>query len=71
MSDENVIDRVGADVAVVAAKVSPVALVTVTGLTLNEWVAVVTIAYIVIQAAYLVWKWRRDFRASKAPKGEA
>lgn len=29
-------------------------------ITLNEVVAVVTIIYILLQAAYLIWKWRRE-----------
>lgn len=36
---------------------------TIYTLTLNEWLAVATILYIVLQAAYLVWKWRRDAKA--------
>lgn len=32
-------------------------------LTLNEALAVVTILYILLQAAYLIWKWRRESRS--------
>lgn len=35
------------------------------GLTLNEWVAAATIAYIVLQAAYLGWKWYQEYKARK------
>lgn len=35
------------------------------GLTLNEWVATATIAYIVLQAAYLGWKWYQEYKAKK------
>lgn len=31
---------------------------TIASLTLNEWVAVATLCYIILQAAFLVWKWR-------------
>lgn len=37
-----------------------------TGMTLNNWVAVATLVYVVLQAAYLVWKWARELRAKKA-----
>lgn len=53
------------DVAVESAKAS----IAVTGfaLTLNEWVAVATLVYISLQAAYLVWKWHRDWKAKREP----
>lgn len=31
--------------------------------TLNEWVAIFTIFYISLQAAYLIWKWVRQVRS--------
>lgn len=46
-----------------AAKASPP--LTVAALTLNEWVAVATIIYIALQAAYLIWKWRQGARAKR------
>lgn len=30
------------------------------GITLNEWVAIATLIYIGLQAAYLIWKWVRE-----------
>lgn len=48
------------DVGIALAKATPP--LTVYALTLNEWVAVATILYIIMQGAYLVWKWRRDAR---------
>lgn len=39
--------------------------VTVWWLTLNEWVAVASILYIALQAAYLVAKWRREAKARR------
>lgn len=32
-------------------------------LTLNEWVAVVTIIYFIVQIAYLIWKWRKEAKS--------
>jgi len=32
------------------------------GVTLEKWVAVCGLVFLVLQAAYLVWKWRRDHR---------
>jgi hypothetical protein len=33
---------------------------TLLGLSLPDWAAIAGIAFIVLQAAYLVWKWIRD-----------
>lgn len=41
-----------AGIAVVATKVL--------GLTIENWVGICGILFLVLQAAYLVWKWRRD-----------
>lgn len=47
-------------------KATPPATVTaiswMNGLTLNEYVAIGTLIYIGLQAAYLVWKWVREAR---------
>ncbi|MGF6211744.1 hypothetical protein [Comamonas sp. 4034] len=29
---------------------------------LSEWLILSSIGFIILQAAYLVWKWRRDYR---------
>jgi len=29
-------------------------------ITLNQAVALCTIGYVILQAAYLIWKWRRE-----------
>ena len=60
------------DIASEAIKAAPpVAIttaVTIGGLTLNEWVAIATLLYIVLQSGWLVWKW---FHAIKDKKNEA
>jgi uncharacterized membrane protein len=60
------------DLASEAIKAAPpVAIttaVTVGGLTLNEWVAIATLLYIVLQSGWLVWKW---YHAIKDKKNEA
>jgi len=60
------------DVIVEAAKAAPPVVittaVTVGGLTLNEWVAIATLLYIVLQSGWLVWKW---FHAIKDKKNKA
>lgn len=28
--------------------------------TLNEWVAIATLVYILLQSAFLVWKWHKE-----------
>lgn len=49
--------------AIEAAKAAPaIAGAAASTLTLNEWVAVATGIYIVIQAMYLLRKWWRDER---------
>lgn len=34
----------------------------VMGLPLSDWLVLVSLAFVALQAAYLVWKWRRDAR---------
>jgi len=49
--------------AIEAAKAAPaVAGAAASSLTLNQWVALATGVYIVIQALYLLRKWWRDER---------
>ncbi|GAO73275.1 hypothetical protein [Comamonas sp. E6] len=31
------------------------------GLPLSDWLVLASIAFVALQAAYLVWKWRRDY----------
>lgn len=48
-----------------AAKLTPPAAVvaaSAAGWSLQDWMYIATIGYIVLQAAYLVWKWRRERR---------
>jgi hypothetical protein len=46
------------DLTVEGMKAAPPTAIA--ALTANEWVAIATICYIILQAAYLVWKWRRE-----------
>lgn len=39
-----------------------VAAAAIVGWGVTEWVAVLTGAYVLLQAAYLIWKWRREAR---------
>ena len=48
------------DLASEAVKAIPP--VTVYALTLNEWLAAVSIAYVLLQGAYLLWKWRGEWK---------
>jgi uncharacterized membrane protein YfcA len=34
----------------------------VAGLPLSDWLVLASLAFVALQAAYLVWKWRRDAR---------
>lgn len=50
------------DVFQAAGKAAPpVAYVGVSlaGISLPDWVAIATLVYVVLQAAHLVWRWRR------------
>jgi hypothetical protein len=46
----------------------PVAVTAVSvaqDMTLNQWVAIATLAYIVMQMVYLGWKWWREHKKGK------
>jgi hypothetical protein len=32
------------------------------GLTLNDWVAIGTLAYLALQGGFLVWRWFREYK---------
>lgn len=51
------------DVVVATAKASPPVAAMLFGLTLNDLVALATLAYLGLQALYLVWKWLRERRS--------
>ena len=55
-----------------AAKSAPPVVVTLgtlaSGVTINHIMGLVTIVYVVLQAGYLVWKWRRDVRLERERK---
>lgn len=58
-----------AEIAQESLKASPPVTITawawMNGLTLNEVVALATLAYIVLQAGYLIWKWVKEIRRGK------
>lgn len=54
----------GRDVTSAIAKTLPPAVVW--SLTLNDWLAIVSIIYVLMQGCYLVWKWRREWK-KRAP----
>lgn len=54
------------DIVMETGKAAPAVIGTVYyGFTLQEWVAMATLAYIALQAAFLVWKWRRLAKRDK------
>lgn len=59
LRQETTIETVKAAPAIFGAGVSAV--------TLNEAVAIATLLYILLQAAYLIWKWRREARKNEFP----
>lgn len=58
-----------AEVIQESLKASPPVTITawawMNGLTLNEVVALATLAYIALQAAYLIFRWIREIRRGK------
>jgi hypothetical protein len=57
------------DVIAEAAKAAPPVAVataaTAGGITINEWVAIATLIYIVLQSGWLVWKWYHAIKDKK------
>lgn len=51
------------DLSTAAFKSAPP--LTVYALTLNEWLAVASIVYILAQLAHLLWRWTREWRHAK------
>ncbi len=62
--------RMNADIASEAAKAAPpvtvIATSTLAGWSLNNFIGAATLIYIILQAGYLLWKWRRDWKKEKA-----
>lgn len=65
VKEEAVSQAVKAIPAVTAA-----ASTMVLGLTINEVLAVCSIAFIGLQAAYLIWKWMREAKREAVKSGE-
>ena len=56
------------DVGAAGAKIAlPGAVVgaSVAGVSLQSWVYLFTIGFIVLQAAHLIWKWRKEARGKR------
>lgn len=68
-SSKRVESRMKAVIAAEGAKSAPPLSITVmawmSGLTLNEYVALATLGYIGLQALYLGWKFYREWKGSK------
>jgi len=64
--------KMQADIATEAAKATPPTAVAAVEAMAGSGIGPVgwaTIAYIALQAAYLIWKWRRDIRRGRREKG--
>jgi len=66
--------KLNSEIASEAAKAAPPAMITtiaaVGGLSLNNIIGIATLVYIVLQAGYLIWKWRRDIRRERVEAAE-
>lgn len=60
--------EIAVEVGVAAGKLAPPAAVVTaaaSGYTLQDWTYIGTLAFLVLQAAYLTWKWVREWHAQK------
>lgn len=55
--------KISDEVGAAAAKLVPVAVVASWGPA--EWMYALTAAYVVLQAMYLLWKWRKEWKAKR------
>lgn len=66
--------KLNAEIASEAMKAAPPVTVTATamaaGWNLNNFIGLATLIYIALQAGYLVWKWRRDWKRERATRCE-
>lgn len=61
--------RFGGEAFAALGKSAPpvtISALSVAGVGLQDWVFILTAGYIVLQGAYLLWKWVRELRAKKA-----
>ena len=61
--------KLNSEIASEAIKAAPPVTVTATalagGISLNNVIGAATLIYIVLQAGYLIWKWRRDIKRER------
>ena len=57
--------NLNAEIGAAAVKLLPVAGVAAWGPA--EWMYALTGVYVVLQALYLLWKWRREWQAKRGP----
>ena len=42
----------------------------IAGLPLSDWLVIASLLFLGLQAAYLVWKWRRDYRRDQQQQSD-
>lgn len=47
---------------IAAAPAASVIGASLAGVTINEWLAGISICFILLQAAYLLWKWYKEYK---------
>lgn len=70
MRDGPVVKMINTETIVTeAAKSAPPVAISVAsfvgGISLNNIIGVATLFYIILQAAHLIWKWRRDIKRER------
>ena len=54
------------DIAIQTAKAAPAVFgFAASSITLNGCVAVATLIYVLVQTAYLIWKWRKEVKKGR------
>lgn len=52
-------------IATAAPSVLAVVWIKILGLSINDWLGLFGIFFLVLQAGYLLWKWRRDIKRER------
>lgn len=68
MTTQGDFSRVVGSEAVKAAPSAAVVTASIVGLSWQDWASIAAIAFIGLQALYLLWKWHRDWRVKTLPK---
>ena len=69
LSNFRVAPELGGDAAAALGKSTPAVAVSaaaIAGVPLEQWAIILTIVYLVLQIAYLAWKWVREWQGKRS-----